>query len=692
MRDIRFEKYAKHISKWITSATWIAISCFGLSTPAYGQLRFSWPDTTVEIARYTTVEECLAATARIRNRIVLEANRGIDMDTIPLNTPERVSNNPAPVIQFARQCAAQFAPKTYSLEDGWNLLLRLYWQSDQAEYTTMLATRRLALIAKDDSVQQAAVLDTLIDLYQTVYPHLLRTADSLLQVRLSLPQIGPANAQGFQLNANQLEYARINGDTTLALRAATRIRQLNSVLTREDRSNPAFNSDIRSLIYKALKYLTYPAGLDSLRRSTNAFVALQQANWEVTNGGYNPNASFPVGQQAAVLPVDYLWSNGSQPSIHPVGQNAATVRPQPGRVGLIVFYGHECYTGSSFGVPTGKRKFPCATSFAALKRLAQRFPELDITVATETHGYFSYLDPMGLAEEAEWLHKWHQGYHQLPGTLVVTKTPFWRLPDPDRRRIEEILPHVTSYAFGKKRDGRDWIVPTSAFLISPEGVIIHADGLATPWTKLSEQEYSDLIAVLLDPNREKQSYAQDASADTLAKEPVVSLKPSSQLGHKSIQDTSVSTSAQAAVSSDPVLTDVRLTQVLRVIKGALKDGGGDTVRLRKISRALVTSFLAQRKPLPGEDSGDPFEAVPEFMNALDREHLRSDEFANLLMRILIAYSIVEPERRSDLKPQHAKQVSSQSQAKLTPVEIEVVRKNYEALNALVKQLQPLLAN
>ena len=51
------------------SAALIAASTMLWCAPAGAQTRFAWPDTTVDVSRYTNVEDCSAAVARVREGI-----------------------------------------------------------------------------------------------------------------------------------------------------------------------------------------------------------------------------------------------------------------------------------------------------------------------------------------------------------------------------------------------------------------------------------------------------------------------------------------------------------------------------------------------------------------------------------------------------------------------------------------------
>jgi hypothetical protein len=107
-------------------------------------------------------------------------------------------------------------------------------------------------------------------------------------------------------------------------------------------------------------------------------------------------------------------------------------------------------------------------AYAALHRFAQRFPELEITIVGRTLGFASVMAPPPPAAEADTLRDWLFVKHALPGALAVTATDFWRLPEPDRRRVDREVPNIAHYSFG-----RTWNVGSgSAFLVDRKGTIV----------------------------------------------------------------------------------------------------------------------------------------------------------------------------------------------------------------------------
>lgn len=672
------DRHSSSAGYWRVGALLMLV--FGLisGVPGEAQLRFERRTDSVNIENYGTIEECVAATSRLHREAVTVARYEVevDIDTMPIIAvdpplPRRI----IPVLDFARQCGKQFSPSTFPMNDGWDLFMGILWQAERFAAVDTLLERRMATIVNNDSAQYAAVLDTIIGVYQKLHPRQLELADSLLNVRMSLPAHGRMNIQSFLLNFDQFKYARMSNDTVLAHNAADRIRRLNLTVTDEDRQDRVFIEYARPPIYAALSYLSNSrGGLDSLKKGIASYIALQRNNWSQVSGGFASDYGFAVGEYALPLPTDFVWANPSYPQAQAVRNDLTTEIPQQGRVGLIIFYGHECYREQGIGLPIGKNYSPCRSGFAALKRLAKRFPELDITVVAETHGYFSYLNPVTPPEEAEWLRRWTHEYLQLPGRLAVATIPHWALQAPDNRRIDETLPYVTSYAFGKKNDGRDWVVPETAFLVSRDGIIIHKDRLSTPWTPFSEKEFGGLIEILLDRNPMMASTVASDGANKLVH---AELAKGSKRG-----DSGVSTIT---------VTDERIGQLLRIVASIEKDVDSDISKLPVLRNAIISLVQSRGKvALPGDAEGAGMPKLIDEM--LEREKISFKDFVTLLFRATTAYTIVHGEKT--LSVEHAKEAASinakmienRTGTNLSPDELATVRKYYDEIYKMQERL------
>jgi hypothetical protein len=199
--------------------------------------------------------------------------------------------------------------------------------------------------------------------------------------------------------------------------------------------------------------------LDSLRRSTAAYTGVVGGLWSKATGMRPDAMASPIGKQATPITADFWFPRDS----------ARAPRPTPGRVALVVFFegAKGCNAVGWAQDDKLNEAGGCWSDASAVRRLAERFPALQITVVASTDGYFLYGPPVPPPQEAELIARWTAA-KRLPGVLAVTATSFWHLEAPDDRRIDKPRPNVTAYRFGQS-----WsIFVGTYFLIDREGVIV----------------------------------------------------------------------------------------------------------------------------------------------------------------------------------------------------------------------------
>ena len=441
-------------------------------SPAGAQTRFEWPDTTVDVAKYATVEECLAAAGRVRFGQRVQEALTVWRDTIMEGfLKSRLDSEPAPVVAAARRCGARFAEPEAAL-DGFPLLLRLYLVAGRdADAQALVARRLAALPATARRAQRAAVIDTAVKLYMDAQPARLAAAESLL---LQFANDGADRVERLSIYAEMMGKASNLGDSVVARRWAEQVLAVGDSLTDAERHSAEFKrrfpDGARGLMFGAVRILIgQRLLLDSLRKSTAAFGALERASWAHA-AKMRPEAfPIPVGKRASAVKAEFWFPRAA----------ADDQWPRPGHVSIVAFVDcHGAPRPDDLHPPGGG---PCGKEGAALRRWAHRFPALDIVVVSHTHGFFMYEPPPEPAAEAEWMHKWVEAW--APGaTLAVATTPFWRLPAPDRRVIGQDNANDSTYSFGsilslKVRGGPAWYYRQDyfpmLFLVDQDGFIVH---------------------------------------------------------------------------------------------------------------------------------------------------------------------------------------------------------------------------
>ncbi len=455
---------------------WSALALAGASAPAVAQTRFSWPDTAVQVAQYGTVDLCLAAVQRLQRGLDREEALTVWRDTMPRDPTRLMKPLPAPVTNAATRCAARFPEPTAKLED-FAPLLELYLVAGRDADASALVARRLAAVPGKNVQERRAVQDTAVGSYLGAHPMRLDAAEQILVARAR--EGGTDRMDRMEIYFNLMTQAKSAGDTARSRRAAQWVVAVADSLTPAERESEKFESMGGGLggglaVFGAMRELMgLPVMLDSLRHSTAALVALERNMWAQMLRERPEALPVPLGEHAPTITADY-W-------IPAVAGN--TPRPTPGHVGYVIFMDDAgCVRMSTTMDNVGDW---CGARLALLRRLSQRFPTLDATIVSGTHGHFVYAPPMTPAEEAEMLGEWLAPYHIPRLTVAVTSMPFWNLPRPDGRRIDKPTQNYTNYTFGKS------MKPSlSALLIDQDGMII-------PTLGMSESEVGQFIDVLV---------------------------------------------------------------------------------------------------------------------------------------------------------------------------------------------------
>jgi hypothetical protein len=461
---------------------------------ATAQTLFAPPDTVVDVAKYSTLEECVAAILRVQDEVSRQDRHGPWNDTLPWNPKEPSKALPLPLITTAQRCLVRFPAANVPLSE-FALILPYYLIANRDAEVATMATRRLAAItshgvsktggAASIDPERMAVLDTVFQEYVNAKPARFSAAESLaVAFDKSIPR--PMTAKPAERLMGM--YLALSGksmtlsDTVGMRKFGARTTALLDSLAPAERIALRENMDENgyNLFTYSARVATagYGIMLDSLRRSTTAYLALQKDLW-VKSTGERPKASgFPIGRQAPLLAGAMSGRAGS-----------SGPRPVPGKVNLVVFVDQACTDVLTLFERLNNPSI-CRGEAASLRRVSALYPALEITIVDRTRGSFMYTPPSTPDEEAVLIKKAIDA-HQVPGTTVIGTTEYIRLPAPDRRRIEKKeLPNATPYSFGKSWPAEQGAV----FLIDQNGIIILPSG---QMTREGEPFLDSLIGVLL---------------------------------------------------------------------------------------------------------------------------------------------------------------------------------------------------
>lgn len=467
---------------------WVAllpITIAATSAPAVAQARFQWPDTTVDVARYTTVEECLAATQRVRFEASVHEALTVWRDTVRSGPQARLDSEYPAVAAAARRCAARFVEPETDFADHAKLV-PLYLMAGRDRDAATLIERWLASLPDTASrATRTAVVDSAVRMYMNAKPARLAAAEALL---LHLARNGASRIERLRIYYEMMEKGMHKGDSVLARRYAQMVVAVADSLTREERQSAERRSGFGSMLFDVMQVLIGAQPLlDSLQKSTAAFAALERTVWAQTLGMRPEAFPMPVGEQAPAIEADF-WFPGE----------AAEYRwPRSGRVSLIVFL--DCRVPPRAGDADPPGSGPCGKIGSYLRFLDRRFgSKVDILVVSHTHGYLGYAPPPDPATEAQWMNRWVQSWVPT-ATLAVARSSFWRLPAPDGRVVGRDIANDIAYSFrgrfplkgGGPEAYYQQRYTTRSILVDQDGVVVWMSGLGVAI------EISDMIDALL---------------------------------------------------------------------------------------------------------------------------------------------------------------------------------------------------
>jgi hypothetical protein len=445
---------------WMALATLVTL--FTAARAADAQTRFEWASSRANVEHYASNYECLAAARRVSDSVSRQ-RESVD-DTIVQTPALALEPVPAPVKETVQRCEAHIATSIPPLSD-FAPRLQLYLLAGRDSDAASLVGQRFKALAPTAS-ERALVLDTAVRIYINK-PARLAAAEPLL---IELQKMAPAAPLQIRMVDSYIfmKSAQMAGDTMRARRAAEYLTTINTRISAAERirlsSEESANAGLAA--YAALTLLHRNDLLDSLRRNVTSFIAFQRSNWALATGERAEALHLPLGEQAPTLEGDY-WFGRS---------DSTAPRPTRGKVNLVVST-----------LPSPDCALACAPIYATLRRLAQRFPELEVTLEARTLGYVS-LAALSPADEAEKMRHWWLDEQKIPAALAVTKTDFWRLPVLDRRRIDRETPNESHYAFGPWKG-----VGVTSFVIDRSGRVVSV-AIAAPE---NETYLSQIIEILL---------------------------------------------------------------------------------------------------------------------------------------------------------------------------------------------------
>lgn len=496
------------------------------ASPAAGQTRlFEASRAKADVSTYTSVYDCMAAVDRVRKALEVEEFRttGVWADTMPYDPDTRMRPWPPAVVETARKCLLATAEDAASApRDAWKLVANLYLHAGMEDSARAVVERRLDAVDPDSAQELKNLFTSLLFVFNGeggkwtgVKPSRLDLADEIVQSyvgKLSDPidRFVVYRQMAITGSADITEDSEAGARTrrNVALLKAQLDSLNDSALQRMAEDNGAVSitgSELRKM-FDALGTVFFgrKAMLDSLRVSTEAYSRVVR---ETSTAVFlQPPESYgrPLGQRAPRLEGD-IWLGCEQ--------DPCETYPRAGRVSLVAFHTPEVSVTRSptsdepvlpslFGPEVG-----CAVRAVPLRRLQERFPELDIIIVTRTTGRYAYVkDGTTPEREAELLLECFKSHGLERVVVTMTKTSGWRLPEPDGRWVGQPTANWTNYSFGGIWSDIDRSQQGSDLLVDQDGYVIHTGaGLARGgegegWR---EEWFAEIIEILLEREKAK---------------------------------------------------------------------------------------------------------------------------------------------------------------------------------------------
>ncbi len=426
-------------------------SSLALGSQISAQTLFVRRDTTPNYQAYHYFEECRSAMDRLMADVDRKDRLWKDLGTDTVLYDPLRDNLPraAKSIAAGKQCMTGVDVDTLQLRDAGRVVETLLMADRDADVERYYRRHWDSGTAEQkDSVRSGAIFA-----YLTARPMRVNAGKEWYERWLKeiKPDLGTKVAQSVFM-VERLRFV----DSAFARKLGWQAVQMHDSLSIHERAK---NTMTMNRVFEILDWLLEDEGLDSLSRSTSAYRAfVANAKLKRVYGDTVGMGKSSIGKEIPRVAGDFIYRyTQAQPSSD-IGQGMAqytklikgqdVIQPVPRRVNLVVFLHARCHSGTHFvagdfeasGEKIGRAfgmSSECLGTIASLRRMKERFPQLEITVVMRTFGSLGNSVKLQPADEADTLAKYFLGFHRIPGTLVVSNTEFFRIPGFDNRRLDE---------------------------------------------------------------------------------------------------------------------------------------------------------------------------------------------------------------------------------------------------------------
>ncbi len=430
------------------------------------QTRFEWPSQQTDVATYKLLDLCLGAASRVSDSV---AGVGVLKDTLTLAQygPFRILDKV--IVNSAQRCVSSIPLSSVTI-DNTMLAQKVLLVANRDTDVVPLYRKRFDAASADS--QKIGVVVSTVRLLIAAAPVRLLLADSLLG------DIQPYDGQW--VTGDKLDvYGNLCRLSDIARNDALVTKYCGGFISVVDKMADAeyatYGLNLPVTVNQVLRLIARPDLQDSLKKSSSAYVSLARALQTKAFRGWDPKTE--IGEKAEPI-IGEFW----------FPENARNVSyPRAGKVTLV--------TSVKMAASANGGDL---SALMMLKRLTAQFPTLDIVALSGTTGHFGAIAPPKPAVEAELNYRKIVDFYKVPLVAAVTTTPFWRISDPDRRRIFDPYPHSETYSkiyrkvLSAENNPKNRINAWANANYS--GLLVDADGVIVDFFQASTNREDDLVA------------------------------------------------------------------------------------------------------------------------------------------------------------------------------------------------------
>lgn len=480
------------------------------------QTMFEIPKPVEDFSLYTSAMHCSALTGRLNAQMITRKDSSFGQSNLELELKglKSIDTFPTAIQKPVQKCLQKFDPNVFPMGkdrygvDYYDALARLYWIAGDAHSFFSMVNRKDTSLPYDSLGIRTKYRNSILSIIGSIKPVDLATYDSLVySFFLNDALSHKEDLKKFQNRLDlmqQMATLRFRRDPEDHLNRLMDIARVIDSM-RIDRFSEINVSDSINEILNGIR-IQHRYILSQIRQSENMdslerFGPASYFRGLVKNShlaGFDTASSppIPLGRKAISLEAIYVFSpDGTRLQLHSAGnsQNRLTDIPDTSRPSLMVFIHRPIPTTSrdlnalsacGFG---GQGRYlgseSCHEMIRYLKYVSQQFPDLQIVVVVPTRGHLGQKVTVDTGEEAEVIRRVFQDFHGISAYVVVHHNDYYRIPNPDERRINLYPGYERHYKGAEKgslyygvtldRKGNPNVpARIPGFILAPGGVVV----------------------------------------------------------------------------------------------------------------------------------------------------------------------------------------------------------------------------